>query len=414
MDYYAIEVTGLPLNTVWMQDLLNGNPGMTLDGINGKKGKLFSNITLEKFIREEYIHDRFDLTRTSGRSIRTFSSGEQKKLLLEYQLSKRPGFLVLDNPFDCLDVDSVTALRLRLTEIAGEIPVIQIFKRRSDLLPFITHIIRPDAHQEPRIVPLDDFQELEAQTDDRPDVLPIPSSPELFPALPEVLVSMHDLTVRYDNRKILNGIHWTVRKNEFWQLKGPNGSGKTTLLSMIFGDNPKAYGQDITLFGRKKGSGESVWEIKKKIGYFTPSLTELFQRRNTIEQMIVSGLTDSVGLYRKATAGQKSLAMEWLRLLGLEDRRSHPFLSLSQVHQRLVLIARAMIKHPPLLILDEPSTGLDDMSARKLTALINAFSAESETSIIYVSHRKEPGLDPKYLYTLSPTPDGSVGKPETL
>lgn len=191
---------------------------------------------------------------------------------------------------------------------------------------------------------------------------------------------------------------------------GPNGSGKTTLLTMITGDNPKAYGQDLTIFGHKRGSGESIWDIKKKIGYVTPSMTTLFRGWNTVEKMVISGLVDSIGLYKKPSELQKQIAGEWIELIGLEDLRLSRFSSLSEVQQCMVLIARAMIKHPPLLILDEPAHGLDDVNAKLLCALINKIATEGQTTIIYVSHRKEPGLEAKQVFELVLCKDGSKGQ----
>jgi molybdate transport system ATP-binding protein len=224
------------------------------------------------------------------------------------------------------------------------------------------------------------------------------------------LIKLSDVSVRYRERQILNNINWTIKPGEFWQLKGPNGSGKTTILTMISGDNPKAFGQNIELFGRRKGTGESVWEIKQKIGYFTPSMMELFKRRHTAEQMVISGFHDSIGLYHRPSEIQKHVANEWLKVLGLADKGNRAFVDLSQVHRRMVLIARAMIKHPPLLILDEPSTGLDDKSAALLSALINKIAAESQTAILYVSHRTEPDLKSAFVFELKPGENGSVGE----
>ncbi|QIA08414.1 ABC transporter ATP-binding protein [Draconibacterium halophilum] len=224
------------------------------------------------------------------------------------------------------------------------------------------------------------------------------------------MIKLRNVSVKYHERQILNKINWTIRAGEFWQLKGPNGSGKTTILTMINGDNPKAFGQNIELFGRRKGTGESIWEIKREMGYFTPSMMELFKRRHTAEEMVISGFHDSIGLYHKASEIQKHVANEWLKVLGLEAKSNYAFVDLSQVNRRMVLIARAMIKHPPLLILDEPSTGLDDQSAALLSALINKIADESQTAILYVSHRTEPDLKPQFVFELIPSEKGSVGE----
>ncbi len=193
-------------------------------------------------------------------------------------------------------------------------------------------------------------------------------------------------------------------------MAGKNGSGKTTLLSMITGDNPKAYGQNIFLFGTRKGSGESVWDIKKNIGYFTPAMVDRFRGYHSLENMLISGLLDSIGLYIKPSQAQLRVAREWLALLDMEDKKDCYFHDLSLGQQRLIMCVRAMIKHPLLLILDEPTAGLDDASAALVVDLVNKMAAESQTTIVFVSHRKEPELKSHFVYQLELTPEGSVGK----
>ena len=178
---------------------------------------------------------------------------------------------------------------------------------------------------------------------------------------------------------------------------------------MITGDNVKGYGKDFELFGRKKGTGETVWEIKKLIGYVTPSMTDLFSTRHTLEEMIVSGFYDSIGLYIVPTEMELRLANEWLQLIEMDHLKHTAFCELSLGLQRKVLIARAMVKHPPVLILDEPAFGLDDHNTAMVTALINKIAAESRTSILYVSHRTEDGITPQFIFELIPTESGSIG-----
>ena len=227
-----------------------------------------------------------------------------------------------------------------------------------------------------------------------------------------MLVELKNVNVNYDDRSILKDINWTIKKKEFWHLIGPNGSGKTTLLSMIYGNNIKAYGQDVYLFGNKKGSGESVWEIKQKIGFISPAMLESFKRSYTVEQMIISGFFDSVGLYQSPSTAQIQTAAQWIDVLNLSNQKNTSFLKLSPAVQRLILIARAMIKHPPLLILDEPLINVDDEGTALISALINKIAKESDTSILFVSHRDEPNIHPNFTYELHPSPNGSVGIPK--
>eukprot|EP01093_Parvamoeba_rugata_P017464 TRINITY_DN7031_c0_g1_i1.p1 TRINITY_DN7031_c0_g1~~TRINITY_DN7031_c0_g1_i1.p1 ORF type:complete len:273 (-),score=44.35 TRINITY_DN7031_c0_g1_i1:365-1183(-) len=237
----------------------------------------------------------------------------------------------------------------------------------------------------------------------------IPSAITTYTNIPEVLIELKNVNVNYENRCILKDINWTIKKKEFWHLIGPNGSGKTTILSMIYGNNTKGYGQELYLFGQKKGSGESVWDIKQKIGYISPAMLELFNRNHTVEHMIMSGFFDSVGLYQTPSTLQIQTAAQWIDVLNLNKDKNTAFLKLSPAEQRLVLIARAMIKHPPLLILDEPLININDEGRALISALINKIAKESETSILFVSHRDETNIHPNFTYELHPSADGSVG-----
>jgi len=213
------------------------------------------------------------------------------------------------------------------------------------------------------------------------------------------LIELRAVSVHYAEKQVLNNVNWIIRKGEFWQLTGPNGAGKSTLISMITGDNPKAYGQNMMLFGRKKGSGESIWDIKRQIGYFTPDMIHQFTRVDTVENMIISGLNDSVGLYIEPSDLQKDIARGWLDMLGTSFR-NRTFQNLSLGQQRMVMVARAMVKHPPLLILDEPTIELDDANSRLFIDMVKAIASEKQIAIIYVSHRDEENLQPDKIFEL--------------
>ncbi|MDT0647480.1 ATP-binding cassette domain-containing protein [Zunongwangia sp. F260] len=397
-------------NQKWSQKLLSGDTEAILPNLNSTNGVVFSEAVLDKFIEEDYKHGRSKIAIFKGRSLRTFSSGEKRKALLNFLLKQNPDFLILDSPFDNLDKESVVELKIRLQKVSETIQIIQIFKRKEDILPFIDEILLMEGGKVQKTIILDEFLAEKPSEEIFPKIKSIPEAPSEFENVPEVLVELEKVSVNYEERPILANISWEIKKGQFWKLTGPNGSGKTTILSMIYGDNPKAYGENVYLFGNKKGSGESVWEIKKKIGYFSPALTELFNRRNTVLEMVVSGLMDSIGLYQRPGFKQLALAKEWLKTLQLEHQEKKVFVDLPLLQQRMLLIARAMIKHPPLLILDEPTSALDDKSALKITNLINIISAETETAVVYVSHRKEKGLKPEFEFKLIPSENGSVGK----
>lgn len=379
--------------------------GDILDGFSNLKGALFSEITLNQFIQEEIIHDHFDVVTNTKNSLQKSSEGERKKALLHHLISQNPEYLIADNVFGNLDTFAQADIANTLSQLSFEIPIIQITNRVEDVLSFITEIYQ---FQDNTIVPIEDINLLKTDTNSFfVESLPKHHNPNLNSIDP--LVTFKNVSIKYAERPILHAINWEIKQGEFWQLIGPNGSGKSTILSMITGDNPKAFLQDITLFGMKKGSGETVWDIKKHIGYFSSEMLRGFLRSDSIENMIISGFFDSIGLYKFPLERQTLISHQWLRILNMFDIKEKNFLSLSTGHQRLVLIARAMVKHPPLLILDEPTNGLDDVDAQLFVQLVNKIASESDTAILYVSHRQEVGLKPDFVFELIPSDSGSIG-----
>ena len=406
--HWAIFLSNNSNKQLFIQELLGRKASGKLSEFNGYKGMLFSDLLINEIIEEEYRHDRVEVATDVNRSLRFLSGGEQRKALLQYCLSKQPDYLILDNPFDNLDITSQQSLREILQEVANHTSIIQLIHRTSDALNFISNAISIDDNNV--IVYHKSIKEyLDQPTINAVFHSILPPPIHAFTLENKTLVSLTSVSVSYGEKAILKDINWKIKTGEFWQLIGPNGSGKTTLLSMIIGDNPQGYGQELFLFGRKKGSGESVWDIKDKIGYFTASMTDLFNKYHTVEHMIISGFLDSIGLYLLPSDLQLKLADEWLSLIHMADLKHTLFSNLSLGQQRMVLIARAMVKHPPLLILDEPTSGLDDANALLVASLINKIAAESKTTIVYVSHRKEEGLAPQLIFELVSTKEGSVG-----
>jgi molybdate transport system ATP-binding protein len=201
-----------------------------------------------------------------------------------------------------------------------------------------------------------------------------------------VAIKMVNTNVRYDERDILNNINWEVKCGERWSISGHNGSGKSTLLSLVNGDNPQAFANAIWLFDRKKGSGESIWDIKKKIGFVSPELHHYFDPALLCWQVVASGLFDTIGLFRRPDAQQLASVDNWLSMLALQPYRNRYFNQLSNGEQRLVLLARALVKNPPLLILDEPCQGLDAEAAARFIALVDQICIQLNKTLVYVTH----------------------------
>lgn len=404
MQHYLVVLSNTFNKQLLIQQLLDKKATGLFERFNQQEALLFSSYTLQQFLLEEEIHGFSGIAVANTQRLRSMSSGEQKKALLKHLLSKKPDVLILDNVFEHLDSESQQALKEDLSQIATHTSVIQLLHRKKDALDFIT--TKLTVTEKGELISYDDSAENAA------DVFyqTIPAALHHYSLPTNELVRFANVNVSYDGRQVLQNINWSIHAGEFWQLKGPNGSGKTTLLTMITGDNVKGYGQDLFIFGKKKGSGESVWDIKNKVGYLTPAMTDLFSTRHTLEQMILSGYVDSIGLYTIPSDLQKRSAHEWLQLLSMEQKASQLFCNLSSGEQRMALIARAMVKHPPLLILDEPLAGLDDDNANKVIQLINKIAAESESAILYVSHQTEKGVMPQKVFELTKSENGSIGK----
>lgn len=200
---------------------------------------------------------------------------------------------------------------------------------------------------------------------------------------------MRAVTVRYGSRKILDGLSWTVRRGENWVIFGPNGAGKTTVLKLILGDQLQGYANDITLFGRKKGSGEKLRDIKRRIGVVSVELQNTYRKRLTGLDVVLSGFFDSIGLYRKCTEAQEQIAAKWISRFGIEDLAGRNFNRLSYGQRQLVLLARAMVKMPDLLLLDEPCDGLDAANRSRLLEILEKIGQRPGIQLIYVTHRME-------------------------
>lgn len=406
-QHWGIFIDNESNKTKLLQQLLKGDLPKRLSFLNDQQGSLFSTIVLEKLMDVEDRHGTKTIAKETEQPLRTMSSGEQKKALLFQLLNDSPDYIILDNPFDNLDISSQELLANTLKSREGKTTFIQIISRTSDLLPFISNFARLNKKQLSFDVDLDNI------------ILPetsitfignIPHPLQRITSDKEIIIQFKDVSVDFGPKTVLQHINWQIKKGDFWQLIGKNGSGKTTMLSMITGENPKGYGQELFLFGKKKGSGETIWDIKKKIGYFTPAMTDKFTGYHTIENMLISGFNDSIGLYIQPTQAQLRLTKEWLLLLNLWEVKDTLFHTLSMGQQRLVMTTRAMIKHPLLLILDEPTAGLDDASAKLIVSLVNKIARVRNTATVFVSHRREAGLQPDYIYELQMTTKGSIGK----
>ena len=378
--------------------------------LSEQTGVLFSSITIDRMINDELRHDQILVHTEENESLQTMSSGQQKRALLAYLIAQQPDYIVLDDVYSNVDVATQQHITNTLSKLSEQTLLIQLFFRKRDLLPCIDVVDQLNEKNEIILVQAaDEFRKLISPSSEKQHEFKLPAIYSENHNNLETLVELHSVSVKYGNKQVLSDINWTIRKGEFWQLTGPNGAGKSTLISMITGDNPKAYGQNMILFGRRKGSGETIWDIKRQIGYFTPIMIQQFSRSESVENMIISGLNDSVGLYTVPSDLQKDIAKSWLQMLGPSFRNKN-FQQLSLGQQRMVMVARAMVKHPPLLILDEPTIELDDENSRLFIDMVKAIAAEKQMAIMYVSHRAEEDLQPDKVFELIKTENGFTGK----
>ncbi len=211
---------------------------------------------------------------------------------------------------------------------------------------------------------------------------------EDFLEVPESLVKFEDVNVGWEEHKVLVDLNWEVKKGGHFLVRGPNGSGKTTIMELITGDNMQVFREKVYLFGKRRGSGESIWDIKKHLGIVSYRLHVEYRMvgGTDLQSVIVSGFKDSIGLYEPATDFELAMARAWLKLAGFAGREKEAFASLSYGEQRAVLILRAAVKSPRLLILDEPCHGLDEDFRGKILDLLETVAQTGTTTLLHVTH----------------------------
>lgn len=366
-----------------------------------------------------------DISAVLDRGLKYLSTGEIRRTLLCRALASRPSLLILDEPYAGLDAAARTRLCDFLSTDLDGTTVIVVMDRIERLPSSITHVLELSALSVSFSGTLSDYQLIagnreksrrdEPQLADESEALDrrlaevreqgANTLPDSARTNREILVEMKNVTVEWSERKVLDNLSWKLRAGEHWLIRGPNGSGKTTFLELITGDNPQVFRNDVWLFGNKRGSGETIWELKEKMGIVTYRLHTEYRSLGDLplEAVLLSGLHDSIGLYRQCGEEERSLAEKWLTLTGFEGRGTTLFRDLSYGEQRAVLIARAAIKHPPLLILDEPCHGLDAFHRDRILALLQKIAEHGTSTLLHVTHDETEVLPcERHVLELSP------------
>ena len=338
-------------------------------------------------LRESLFRD-FSIDALMDKLLVMLSSGELRRLQIVKALMTSPRVLIMDNPFIGLDAEMRHQLYELLKQLISErgLQLILVLSREDEIPDFITHVV-PVYNKvvggkiEKSLFPV--------TTDVSSNIDGVASGGVDISDGKDVIIELRNVTLRYGERVIFENLNWTVCRGERWALHGRNGSGKSALLSLICADNPQSYACDISLFGKRRGMGESIWDIKRRIGYVSPEMHRAYLKDLPSIEIVASGLHDSIGLYKRPRPEQMGVCKEWMRVFGIEELAERTFLTLSSGEQRLVLLARAFVKDPELLILDEPLHGLDTQRREQVRGIIDQFCIRPEKTLIMVTHYPE-------------------------
>ena len=351
--------------------------------------------TTQADTRYEAILVSLGLKELACRGMRYLSSGQCRKAMLAKALYQRPRLLILDDPLGSIDRAAQKQINAALQQwMTPENSTLLLCRRAVDILPGISHLALMDdmsllAQGELNAMREDSrFRVITQRSITLPKTLPAPVETRRSPALVpgRTLIELHDVFAAYHGERVLENLSWTMHFGQHTLVEGPNGCGKSTLLSLIDGENHMAYGQKVYLFGKKRGSGETIWDVKSHFGVVSNEMHNRYVKGWRVLEVVISGFFDSVGLYDESGASERSCAMEWLKALNIEGLAREYYDSISFGQQRLVLLVRAMVKHPNILILDEPCVGLDDAHRETILALADLIAATTSTHILYVSH----------------------------
>lgn len=351
---------------------------------------------------------KFSLEYIFERTLTQLSNGEGKRLQLITALAKNPAVLILDNPFTGIDKQNRNLL-CDIFDTLNEHGTTYILLTKADDIPVsVSKIIELNNGVITSVTQSKDYKpafkennRIETRINKLLDKIPAPE--QAF----NIAVKLNNVTIQYEDKIVLNKISWQVNHGERWLLKGANGSGKSMLLSLLNGDNPKAFGKGIILFDKPKGSGETIWELKNKIGYVSPemhihflrkpehvadlvakpiSLDDAYQPSITCSEVIASGFNEETGFVSSITKSQQTIVQEWIQFLQIEKYADKLFYQMPVSMQRLSLLARALVRNPPLLILDEPCQGLDEEQTYLFKKTVEHFCNRFGNTLIYVSH----------------------------
>ena len=339
------------------------------------------------------VTDLLNLEHLQDKQLIKLSNGETKRLVLAAALMKNPRLLLLDNPLTGLDIKTRTEFNLIVDEIIASGITVVMATSPHEIPAAITHVAVLDSGKIIEQILRKDFnpERFAEKNNGKIEIAELRELLQVDRAKSnyQYIVKMQNVHIQYGEKVILDKINWEILPGERWALLGPNGAGKSTLLSLINGDNPQAYANNIILFDKKRGTGESIWDIKSKIGFVSPELHQYFPTDNSCLQVIESGYYDTLGLFRPSQKTKADIALRWMKALEIEKYARVLLKNIPASAQRLCLLVRALIKNPDLLIFDEPCQGLDDHQQSHFKNLIDTICSLSNVTLIYVTHYQQ-------------------------
>ena len=335
--------------------------------------------------RIDFLLNELSISYLKNKPLLQLSSGEHKRFQIVKALLEPAQLLVLDEPFVGLDAASREKLNEILTAVSSAGTKLIVISGTNHHFPdCATHILELENGAQKSFVRKEDFVTGNYAVSQAFNNFPLPLQKSSLNF--ENAILMKNVTVEYNNRMILDNINWQVKKGERWLLKGRNGAGKSTLMSLVFADNPQAYSNEIYLFDKRRGSGESIWDVKKNIGFVSPELVAFFDGSISCFDAVASGYFDTMVLNRELSKEQVQHINNWFEALNVSNLAQKRLSEISAGMQKIFLLIRTFVKNPPLLILDEPCQGLDESQTEAFVKLVDDSCAQTDTTLVYISH----------------------------
>jgi len=361
-----------------------------------------------------------DLAQLQESGFRILSSGETRRLMLARALATKPEFLLLDEPYAGLDAAHRETLAAYLMALSRLLPMMVVVSRAEDMPSFVEHVALFSHGKLDSVLAKKSWDchpiitQIKAQSQQQSEqMMELIHRHRHRSQFANPLIEFKNASVAYRDNIIFSAVNWRINNGEHWQVKGPNGCGKSTLLGLIFGEHPQCYSNDIQIFGQQRGCGETIWDIKKHIGMVSSALHLQYRVGCSALEVILSGFYDSIGLYQQPSRQEQQIAQEWLEILHMSQLAKTSFRRLDYGQQRLLLIARAIVKQPTLLILDEPYQGLDCLGRGLIKNVLEMIARENLSQLLYVSHYQEDSLESIQNY-LEFIPDDDSGGYKTI